>query len=1124
MHRRGFALVVALVLMGFILLLLISLATLLQVESGALQVSQKQVQARENARMGLLTALAHLQQSAGPDRRISARGDIRLDASGGARFWTGIWQSEAPGLGDFAISDSDFQLWLVSMSDTNGNAVLLDTADAVDTNLLAGAWEAAALVGPGSAPPGDEVSVGLVALRTPAGIIDGAFGWWVADEGIKAKVTLADPYAAAPVSTPDWLKRVSAAQRMGVEVVHRDEAQTQVIGQQAVFQDEGQRFLRLGDMGDRLTDGNEFIHNRFHDLTTFGYGLPVDVREGRLRRDLTAAFSHDAVFNAYFGGGNFAFFRGDDSFEQMLATPSPILNFTGPNWGILRDYYRLYRHINPDHSIASREGTANVSSPFQAYRENYQAGNPLTAIDSRRQLTFSVRFEPVGPAEVVDDIRIERFLPVIQVRPITVLYNPHNVFLEYPGGTIEITANPRFDIRAGENPEVRFHLYEILPPHWNNHAAGTFFGFRLRTLVEDPVRMEPGESLIWSLKNGGYLFDDPYGGTAWRSNVALFPMVNETNIFAAFELPVHAAYVAEATSPGANNYGGPGNWAELPSSFGLTTAERDNLIVERRTDVLSGEVEEDSFELRIVFSDFGTHYQNPRNQGTAQRYINEFGVGSRGLDDAAGTGIDFQLFPEFSQIEIQPSLATWRYGFRVISDIDEPVRFIDANFRPQALRASWEDDATSLLSATLPVSNFGENKGRVSGSEWEMPGDWIDESQPYRAYWGDAIDGSSGVTHVTFFDVPRQPLLSLGALQHAAVGRYGFHPNYIIGQSYAPPMLPRDQPWSRAHLLHLDLPYLMNQTLWDGYFFSGIPQDLSQDELDALLSQTETLPNSRHILAGDGADVPGDYRYDPAMDDPTTVFEMVASRLMVDGAFNINSTSVQAWRALLAASNDFELPVYNRATGSLQTTEDGSGPIFPRMSHSFGDSDDLFNGARRLSPEQVDDLADAIVDQVRLRGPFGSVSAFINRKLADSSDPLSASGALQAAIDLVSSINQAAEDASEARPLGSYGGRFAPTPHGPQAAGLPGYLLQSDLLQVIGPVLSARSDTFLIRSYGDVRDPLTGSVIARAWCEAVVQRIHTPVDRTGDDVIAPEGELGRRFVITDFRWLSEDEI
>jgi len=83
------------------------------------------------------------------------------------------------------------------------------------------------------------------------------------------------------------------------------------------------------------------------------------------------------------------------------------------------------------------------------------------------------------------------------------------------------------------------------------------------------------------------------------------------------------------------------------------------------------------------------------------------------------------------------------------------------------------------------------------------------------------------------------------------------------------------------------------------------------------------------------------------------------------------------------------------------------------------------------------------------------------------------------------------------------------------------------VLQVIGPALSARSDTFVIRSYGDAVDS-TGRVTARAWCEAVVQRVPEPV-QPDDSGINPRrtpgsGDFGRRFIITSFRWLSEQEI
>ena len=69
-----------------------------------------------------------------------------------------------------------------------------------------------------------------------------------------------------------------------------------------------------------------------------------------------------------------------------------------------------------------------------------------------------------------------------------------------------------------------------------------------------------------------------------------------------------------------------------------------------------------------------------------------------------------------------------------------------------------------------------------------------------------------------------------------------------------------------------------------------------------------------------------------------------------------------------------------------------------------------------------------------------------------------------------------------------------------QGAGTPGWILQSDVLRPIAPILNARSDTFLIRAYGE-HDTHTGKP-ARALCEAVVQRVpdyvhpdtHQPTD------------------------------
>jgi hypothetical protein len=76
-------------------------------------------------------------------------------------------------------------------------------------------------------------------------------------------------------------------------------------------------------------------------------------------------------------------------------------------------------------------------------------------------------------------------------------------------------------------------------------------------------------------------------------------------------------------------------------------------------------------------------------------------------------------------------------------------------------------------------------------------------------------------------------------------------------------------------------------------------------------------------------------------------------------------------------------------------------------------------------------------------------------------------------------------------------------------------LTQEQFLAELAPVLTVRSDTFRIRGYGEALNPVDPAGIeATAYCEAIVQR-------TPD--LAPDG-LGRKFVITYFRWLGPDDI
>lgn len=425
----------------------------------------------------------------------------------------------------------------------------------------------------------------------------------------------------------------------------------------------------------------------------------------------------------------------------------------------------------------------------------------------------------------------------------------------------------------------------------------------------------------------------------------------------------------------------------------------------------------------------------------------------------------------------------------------------------------------------------------------------------------------SGGRPIVLFDVPRSGtrVVSLGQFQHAKLSEFIWHPSYVVGQSLADPRLgglARTAPllgdgastggfdataigWSNdaqrsagrdawasqaraifqnypltASLVY-DLSFEVNRNLWDRYFLStGTEREKAAFLTD---STKNPLPNGRMRLAPRTGKGPDEF--------DLSHFHLAAQHLMVDGAFNVNSTSVEAWKAML------------RSTARLSA--DGKSAAFPRVLNppggewSAGDSaedDAAWSGYRSLTDSETDLLARAIVNQVRLRGPFLSMADFVNRRLAD--DETGKMGALQAAIE-VAGLN---EKFKVAFPLEN-GSALKDYAHPDNIAdatrldqtlkpdskvwGIPGYLTQGDVLQVLGPSLSARSDTFVIRAYGDSSDA-SGKLQARAWCEAVVQRCPEPLeaDDSGLDSAKAgrENDFGRKFVVKSFRWLSPEEV
>ncbi len=422
------------------------------------------------------------------------------------------------------------------------------------------------------------------------------------------------------------------------------------------------------------------------------------------------------------------------------------------------------------------------------------------------------------------------------------------------------------------------------------------------------------------------------------------------------------------------------------------------------------------------------------------------------------------------------------------------------------------------------------------------------------------------------------PTPTLGFQRVTAHGQGGLFPHVLqaIGNSYANPNLEAgaayDLQWKRTYdmddgernVTFADHSYLANKALWDEYFFSSItPQSASIGIFDGegltakqvaqdFFLDGGKLPNRRFI--SHLADMDSD-RLDDLFDQQSNVndglADKVASHLMVEGPFNVNSTSIEAWKILFSSLKDKPIAYLDGGNVPLIANTDGKVPVgmgtLPTgQPIESGDADNpaapgQWKGARVISDEEIDALAQAMVREVKKRGPFLSLSEFINRRLdSNNTDDMALKGALQAALDYDGSddagpevtINKSFRQMIRGldSDVSDVGFAFPDAATGPAAYGSAAYVDQADVLRNFAAQLTPRGDTFTIRAYGDSLDA-NGRVEARAWCEAVVQRLPDYLDSQDENHVKwndlqseANKRFGRRFQITSFRWLNASEV
>ena len=424
------------------------------------------------------------------------------------------------------------------------------------------------------------------------------------------------------------------------------------------------------------------------------------------------------------------------------------------------------------------------------------------------------------------------------------------------------------------------------------------------------------------------------------------------------------------------------------------------------------------------------------------------------------------------------------------------------------------------------------------------------------------ISGQTGDNGTKFgcqYEIPLAPLQTLAGLNGANPGgSSGYLPRFAqpIGNSWAHPLIaPTLLSMTKVGGNYLDHSFLLNLALYDSYYFSGFA-----DQAGPFCSPARTTAAlAAGFAAGQGLDDPRLVLRPPDGASATDLvsevakpdaYARIAAWQLMEGAFNINSTSVPAWKAMLASIHDAQA-LYNQliksgtppgtALTSLTATAAGKQSRISRfrlpVSRSAADGadpkDGYWLGPREYTDAELQTLAENIVRQVRQRGPFLSLAEFVNRRLG--TDEKAQRGALQQAIDDSNLNAQTATDANAgfeiaANQVANCKYNNVAAGAGASYQGAPGYLTQADLLNVLGNAATARSDTFTIRGDGEARDD-QGRIQARATCEAVVQRVAEWIDPADPattavkDLTRPSNKtFGRRFVIVSFRWLHTNEI
>ena len=1025
--RGGFALLITITLLAFLVVLLVGLAAYTRIETAVASNTQRQTQARQNALLGLDVALGQLQKYAGQDQRVTATAES-FGGVTGTKHFTGVWDTTQP-------AGTTPMTWLVSGNELQPGGQPAPLAIAPDASFTTA--NSAELVGKNSSGTALDVrarllpvtTVGLPGSTTATAATIGRYAWWVGDQGVKAPVALADPtttaanFAYDPYTSAELRSRIrqqvslgaGAADATGAAVFEpRNTTGTAASPSNATMAANVATTNQLAFFKTATaTVGLATLQQNFHNWSANNFNVLANTKLGGLRQDLS--LKPDLLGSAFVKWADYTDTTYmEDTTAPATPTPSPAYSTTVP----LRRRYFMQPAVSDGgaiHSVAPVLSYALVSFNIRTQGSS----TAVKPIEARARWMFTL-WNPFTAALVPENLRIEiTGLPTVRVDDETNGTNPASISLQSVFGSplnISLPWDSTTSTAADRQSWLPGRVYSWTALQDTNNTGSAPAGGYLSKFYSHNLNADAGQGVQQPaspvLVNGNDTCH--IDGNAATLQLKLYAVRSGGDVL-----------LGTFTSPRFNSFSGASPQA------------------------LSAGTYQFSYVFRLAESLDGAAW-----------------LTTPGIDPHSGTlgSAAFVAVPNGPSPELYPNYTT----------INDPDRLLDR--APNEL--TYDSDT--------PV-----------------------------------------------FELPRMPLLSLGALQHLGIA--GQRP-FAVANSWG----------MGAQLNGLNV-----NELFDGYYLSGLVPSVTP----VVIGGVPLLPNpTLKVLPRNSATW-----VNVALADLQGAPNAQSSKFLLQGgAFNLNSVSMAAWAAVLRSvrfaapqafgylnasfgsgtgsdtskltvqSNDAQFfrfsqsaqETYEADPGYAASTVDpATGPANPT---SLANTHLYRQGMKTLTTTQVTALATRISDAIKTHqassGPFRSLEEFLN--------PVSAGSP--------SLIEQAIIDADAAGAQINVDATGSPIEFSSQ------FLTQADIMTALAPVLFPRSDTFVIRSYGEALNPTTSTasvpvIEGRAWCEAVVQRVpdyFDPTAATGDAAeVAPAAlvnpintTLGRRFKIVSFRWLTRSDI